>query len=361
MKKHSYGFTVTELLLAVSISGMVIGLTTHLIYSFFSEQKNLEVWSSGHLEMSSALRMIEGDLRNVVRLEPMENLTADKLSFYFGVTSISPELTPSICLNNPKASVIRYTTLNRKQRSERTLRSWSEEEDVNQVGKAHELRVTADATSASMFGYNRSPREIVIVDADRRGIRRYLTSGSYMYLGSNLDPYDDQPKVDALGLPIIFPYAATNLKSSLSAIGAGVYQSASVMITGSEVYASDTYMICLRGSDGSLIRYNENTKEQDVLLQNSNADFTIESFEVGYLATRPMTRVEPGNFQADMLALPNPACVDSILLTITLKGSDAYIRRNAEQNVGDIKANISRNRIVYSQNLHEKRPLLCNK
>ncbi|WP_374000921.1 type II secretion system protein J [Bdellovibrio bacteriovorus] len=358
MKKNS-GFSIMELLLAVSLSTMVIGIVTYLIHNFFSETKSMETWSSGQLEMSMALKTIEGDIRNVIRMDPVENLTSSSSVEYFGMTSLSPGMEPSICLNQDGASVIRYTTLDRKQRSERVLRAWSEMADANKTGNAHELRLTADETEASMFNASKMPVEVVLVDADRRYLRRYTVVSKRMNLSSNLDPYDDLPKTDSFGAPIIFKFASAILRTPANVGGSAIISKTAVFITGTEVYSSRTYSLCLRKSDRSLIRYDENTREETVLLQNPHVDFTIESFRVGYMATRAGLRVEPASFLPEMLNLPNLECINTVMFTLNLNASDSLLKRNQSQAVGELKTQIMRQRTVYSQNLSIKRPLSC--
>lgn len=358
MKKSS-GFSVMELLLAVSISTMVIGIVTYLIHNFFSEQKNMETWSAGQLEMSMALRTIEGDIRNVIRMDPVENLSNSSSVEYFGLTSLSPGMEPSVCLNDNGASVIRYTTLDRKQRSERVLRAWSEMADSNKTGASHELRLTADETEASMFTATKMPVEVVLVDADRRYLRRYTVVSKRMSLSTNLDPYDDLPKVDSFGAPVTFKYASAILKNPTNISGSAITSKTAVFITGSEVYSSRTYSLCLRKSDRSLIRFDENTREETVLLQNPHVDFTIESFRVGYMATRAGIRVEPASFLPEMLSLSNMACINTVMFTLNLNASESLLKRNQSQTVGELKTQIMRQRTVYSQNLSIKRPLSC--
>lgn len=357
--KHKSGFSVIELLTAMSISIMVVATVTYLLYGFFAEQRNLDVWSGGQFEMSLALNNIEGDVRNVIRLDPTENLTSAGADEYFGLTSIPVGMEPPVCANDATGSVIRYTTLDRKQRPERVLRAWSEVVDVNETGPSHELRLSADNSDASMFGDSRSPKELVLVDADRRYIRRYKVSSHLMNLGGNLDPYDDLPKNDSFGNPIIYNFARVSLRSPSTVDSSPIPIKTSVFITGTEAYSSSTYYVCLRRSDRSLIKFDENTGADTVLLKNPSVDFTVGSFNIGYLATKPGLRVEPPNFVTDMLTATNRTCFNTVLLDLKLNASAAYLDRNKDQAVGEIKTDIKRQRTVFSQNLNMKRPLMC--
>ncbi len=309
--------------------------------------------------MSMALKNIEGDIRNVVRIDPNENLTSNEEPRYFGMTEISTDAAPSECLTGAGASVIRYTTLDRTKRSERVQRAWSETDDADKSGAAHELRVTADASDKSLFQASRAPKELIIVDADRRYIRRYKVLSHVMNLNSTIDPYDDVPKVDAAGNQTKFNYASVRVGSPRQVNAGAIFKIMAVFITGSEVYESNTYYVCLRRADRSLIKIHENTREVTVLLQNPNVDFDMDAFNVGYLSTRGGLRVEQMNFIVDMLTSPLNACINTVRFEIKLRPSDAFRTRNASQVVQDTQTEIVRDRTVFSQNLNINRPISC--
>ncbi|WP_374078069.1 type II secretion system protein J [Bdellovibrio bacteriovorus] len=351
MKK---GFTVVELLLAVGLSALVVSTATYLLHQFFSEHKNLEVWSSGQFEMSSALKDIEGDVRNIVRFDPKEEGAQE----YLGIAAIAAGSEPSQCLNTADAPVMRYTSLDRKSRSERVLRAWSEVDSSGKTQPKDELRISADNSTSSLFTQSKGPKEIVLVDADRRYIRRYEVVRHVMHLNSNTDPYDNLPKVDSFGNPVFFNYVSVFLNNPKGIVNENTNKKASVFVTGSEVYNSRTYFVCLRKTDRSLIKINQATNEVSVLLLNTNADFEIERFVIGYLGTRRGVRVEPANFQANMAGATGD-CVNTILLEINLKATQAFINRTQQNAVGEVKKDIVRRRTVFSPNLNIKRPLSC--
>lgn len=351
MKK---GFTVVELLLAIGLSALVVSTATYLLHQFFSEHKNLEVWSSGQFEMSSALKDIEGDIRNVVRFDPKEDGNQE----YLGIASIDAGTEPSECLNAPGTPVVRYTSLDRKSRSERVLRAWSEIDSSGKMQPKDELRISADNTTSSLFTQSKGPREVVLVDADRRYIRRYEVVRHTMHLNSNTDPYDDLPKVDSFGNAMQFNYVSVFLNNPKGVQEENTNKKASVFVTGSEVYNSRTYFVCLRKTDRSLVKINQATKEVSVLLLNTNADFEIDRFVVGYMGTRRNVRVEPPSFQPTMAGATGD-CVNTVLLELYLKATQAFINRTQQNAVGEVKKDILRRRTVFSPNLNIKRPLSC--
>lgn len=357
--KSISGFSLVELLLAIGLTTLVVGTTTSLIHYYFAEQKNLDVWSSGQLEMSMALKSIEGDMRNVVRIDPNENLYVTTSPRFFGMTGINEGDQPSECLSGPGASVIRYTSLDRSKRSERLQRPWSEKGDAGLSGPNHELRISADYTDKSLFREATAPREIILVDADRRYIRRYAVVAHAMKLNSSLDPYDDTPKVDTAGNAVVFNYATARLNSPMNAKNAFVDKIPAVFVTGSEVYESNTFYLCLRASDRSLIKINQNSQEVSILLQNNNIDFEIDSFNVGYLSTKGGLRVEQASFIEDMINSPQNLCFNTVRFEIRLRPTVVTTRRNANVSVRDTKTAIVRDRTVFSQNLNINRPISC--
>lgn len=358
MIKRKGGYTLLELLLAAGLATLVIGGTIQVIYFFFSEKKNLDDWSSTQIDMSFSIKALENDIRNVVRLDPTEDLLANSDGLYFGLSSINPEDAPADCLADATHSVFRYTALDRNTRSERLLRAWSETNDSGKNPAANELRVTADNTDQSLFQGNKAPTEVTVVDADRRYIRRYQVASSKMNLNSATDPYDDQPKADANGNQIIFNYASVFLKIPNNAKASPTQLTSSVFITGSEVYASSTVFICLRKSDLSLIKIEPLTNKTTVLLQNRPAEFNITSFIAKYLGTKKGVRVDPVNFLPDTFSDPNGFCVNSIYLelkaTLPLKN-----QAGAATSSNMTKNTVSRARTIFATNLNAKRALAC--
>ncbi|MGZ3827037.1 MAG: PilW family protein [Bdellovibrio sp.] len=357
MKNNSRGYTIIELMLAMGLATLVIAGTLNIIYYFFSEKTNLDSWSSTQIDMSFALKDLENDLRNVVRMDPTEDLFTSGDGDYLGLSSISAGNEPKICLNDSNYSVLRYTTLDRFLRSERLLRSWSEKNDAGKNSPANELRITADATSNSLFSADRKPAEIVVVDADRRYIRRYEVSSAEMHLNSPLDPYDDTPKKDANGNPITFNYVSVFLKIPKNAKGTPIDKTASVFITGSEIYASTTNIVCIRTSDKSLVKADLLQDKTTVSFQSNSKEFNVESFTAKYLGTKKGIRVDPVNFFTDMVADPQGTCVNTVFLE--LKAS-LLVKSSSQTNTKSTAKNIvGRARTIFATNLNSKRALSC--
>lgn len=356
MKNQNKGYTVTELLLAAGLSSIVLMSTVSLLFYFFNEKNQLDTWSAGQLEMSIGIKSIESDLRNIVRLDPPEDLRITKDSLYFGLTNIPPGEEPSICRNDENSSVLRYTSLNRDARQERTMRTWSEKDSVDKIGAINELRATTDSTSDTLFTDKNLPKEIVLVDADRRYIRRYQVASRVMHLNSDKDPYDDQPKVDANGIPIFFNYASLFLKTSTGIKANSTSIESAVFITGSDVYKSSTLFVCLRKSDGSLIKYNSLTNQSDVLLLNNSQEFSITAFKATYLNTRKDVRVDPINFFPSILANTKGHCVNAIHVLLKAEVTKG---QNSDVENRNIQPDIIRERTIFATNLSSQRAINC--
>ncbi len=67
MRLASRGYNLVEILVASGLSMMVLGVTSMLIWNYFSLKRNLDVWSMGQNDMSFALKNIESDARSIVR------------------------------------------------------------------------------------------------------------------------------------------------------------------------------------------------------------------------------------------------------------------------------------------------------
>jgi hypothetical protein len=351
--RNSKGFTIIEVLVAGILGALVISSSVSFLFYLFSEKNRLDTWSSGQIEMSMAIKNIERDIRNVVRIEPPEDLSAAKDDLYLGLTSVPVRETPSVCLNDSKHSVIRYTTMGRSSYQAKSVRSWSELASAENKMPSDELRVAADNTDADLFSDKNLPSEILAVDADRRFIRRYRVLSRTHHLNSSTDPYDDAGKTDVDGNPVTFNYASVylGLPYRLRTIRTTIRPA--VFVTGSDIYASNTYYICMHSSENKLIKYNAIKDTQEVLLAGKAPEFVIQSFQVVYLATKKDVRVDVANFVPTTLT-PSGPCVNAVYLTLTAKNMapDATA-------IKDNKTMISRSRAVFATNLASRRPLNC--
>lgn len=351
--KNSRGYTLIEVMLAGALATLVISSTMGFLFYFFSEKTRLDNWSSGQIEMSMAIKNIEREIRNIVRMEPAEDLRSSKDGLYFGLTSIPVGEEPSVCLNDATHSVFRYTTLSRSLRQEKSLRAWSEVTSADKNLPSDELRVTTDNTDAALFSNKNLPAEILVVDADRRYIRRYRVTSRVNHLNSTTDPYDDAPRTDAAGNPITFNYASIFLARPTGIQGAKTALLPAVFVTGSDIYASNTYFVCMHKTENKLIKYNAIQDKQEVLLAGKAPEFVIQSFVVGYLATKKDVRVDAVNFVPSTLTATG-VCVNTVYLTLTAEN----IAPNTTASK-DTKTSISRSRAVYATNLGSRRPLNC--
>jgi hypothetical protein len=300
-----------------------------------------------------AIKNIERDIRNVVRLEPTEDLRVLKDDLFFGLTSIPVGEEPSICTNDATHSVLRYTTLSRSLRQEKSLRAWSEVTSADKVMPTDELRVSADNTDDALFSDKNLPAEVLVVDADRRFIRRYRVISRTQHLNTTNDPYDDTPKTDATGNPVPFNYASVFLGLPTGIQGTKTQIQPAVFVTGSDVYAATTYFVCMRKTDNNLIKYNPLKNTQEVLLASNAPEFVIDTFVVSYLATKKDVRVDPINFGPSTLTATG-VCVNTVFVSLTAENKTPNI-----SGPKDVKTSIDRNRTIFATNLSSRRPLTC--
>jgi type II secretory pathway component PulJ len=351
--KNNKGYSLIEVMMAAALGALVISSTIGFLVYFFSEKTRLDNWSTGQLEMSMAIKNIEREIRNVVRLEPSEDLRIAKDELYFGLTSIPAGEEPAVCLNDDTHAVFRYTTLSRSLRQEKSMRAWSEVTSANKNLPSDELRVTTDNTDAALFSEKNLPGEILAVDADRRFIRRYRVISRTPHLNSVNDPYDDAPKTNAAGNPIYFDYASVFLGLPTGILGTKTTLMPAVFVTGSDIYASTTYFVCMHKTENKLIKYNPLKEAQEVLLAGKAPEFVLQSFVVKYLATKKDVRVDPVNFVSSTLN-DTGVCVNTVHITMTAE--------NLTPNTAGLKdtqTEVSRSRTVFATNLGSRRPLKC--
>lgn len=351
--KRNQGFTIVEAILSASLSALIMGSTISFLLYFFTEKNRLESWSSGQIEMSMATKAIERDIRNVVRLEPPEDLKVSEDSLYFGLSSVDPGDEPAVCLNDESSSVVRYTTLLRSVRQEKSMRAWSEADSADKSTPADELRVSYEDSEKTLFSDKNMPAEILVVDADRRYIRRYEVASKVPHLNATKDPYDDQPRLDGVGNPMTFNYVSVFLKLPKGIAGTKTFKQSAVFVTGSDVYASETYYICLRKEGRHLIRYNALTKKEEILLVHDENTLNITSLDLKYLATKKNLRVDPKLFVNSTLT-DTGICVNSVYVSI--KGEAPQGNEGSSK---DMKTQIVRNRTIFATNLSSRRPASC--
>jgi hypothetical protein len=351
--RNQRGYTLTEIMIAAGLSGLVVASTIGFMFYFFNEKSRLDNWSSGQIEMSMAIKHIERDIRNIARLEPVEDLRAANDNLYFGLTSIPVGEEPSICFNNATSSVFRYTTLARNVKQEKSLRAWSELNSADKTTAADELRLSIEDNDKALFSDKNKPSEILIVDADRRFIRRYAVVSSTKHLNSTTDPYDDATRTDINGNVLKFNYVSVLLARPTGLTGNKVTIRPAVFVTGSDVYSAHTYIVCLRKSDMNLIKYDPIARTEEIILRNSPPSFSVQTFVVGYLGTATGVRVDPANFISNTFT-DTAACINSMSVSLTAENQSTDTSGSK-----DTKTGISRDRTIFATNLSSRRPASC--
>lgn len=349
------GMSLIETLIAAAISLVVLGGATSFIYYFFTQNSLFEQWSGSHQDSFLSLEQLQNDLRNVISLSPYEDLAVLNDSKYFGVATLDAAQKPTYCSLTPNFNVIVATTLSRKKRPEKILRVWDEIASSGQVGSANEIRITADSSVDSLFSATSGPREITIIDADRRYTRRYRVVSYVMHLGTNVDPSDDVNRA-----PQTFDYVSVFVDNPVTSTGVVNPRRLAVFITSSEVFESDTSVYCFNPSVQALQKVSLSSAVTEESFRSHSKDFDVSAAKFEFAKTSQSTRVEATSFYPDIFDLAIDNCVNVLKLTIELSPTATRIDKAKIQSSGEVSKRMIRSRMLFLPNLNYRRPVSCS-
>lgn len=349
------GFSLIEVLVALGISSIVL-LGAGSYFYYFSNQHNLFTqWSSVHQDSYISLDHLQNDLRNIVLINPAEDLSALNDNKYFGLASLSGREVPPDCLDNAAFNSLRTTILNRKRPPAKTLRLWDETISSGGAGPIHELRVSYDGTPNSLFRAGYAPQEIIIVDADRRFTRRYEVVSHTMELGTSIDPSDDINKA-----PRLFSFARVFVKRPKSAVGVSISKKPAVFVTSSEVFESSTAVYCTTRADKTVVRKTPTLVPNFNVFQVNNLDYSLKSFKFTFARTRTTQRVEDSSFLDSIFDPSQFRCTNLLKFQLEIEPSAARIAKMKFQNMsGSASTTIKRSRTLFLPNLNSVRQVSC--
>lgn len=354
MKSQKNGYTLTELIMAMGLAVIIVSSATALVYGFLQQNANFQEWSDTVAESQMLKEDLNRIIRNTARLDPMEDLISKGDSLFYGITDIPANEAPKEC--HPAQSVMRFTSYEHTKPSARILRPWNESLHVGMSGVASELRVTTE-DSNSLFTKETAPTEIVIADAEIGNVRRYKVKKHKIYQDHPKDPYDDQPKKGLNGQSKKFTFAALELDMPEMLRGGSSQKKAVGFITGSEVFATKTSIICRAKNDGSLIEIDQSAGNSvAVLLKNPVGKYFISDFKVQYAA--PKAKTEVNEFVSSIMGTNLISCVNSIRLEIELSLPEAA-NKNSGMFVGSETSSIKNSRLLFLHNYQAKRPAFC--
>lgn len=349
------GFSLIEVLVALGISTIVLLGAGSYFYYFSNQHSLFTQWSSVHQDSYISLDHLQNDLRNIVLINPAEDLSALNDNKYFGLASLAGAEVPSDCLNNADFNSLRTTILNRKRSPVKTLRLWDETSSSGGAGPIHELRVTYDGTPNSLFQAGYAPQEIILVDADRRFTRRYEVVRHTMEIGTSIDPSDDINKA-----PRHFSYARVFLKNPKSAVGVAIPKRPAVFVTSSEVFESSTAVYCTTSADKTVIRKTSGSVPISHVFKVTNLDYSLKSFKFKFARTRSTQRVEDSIFLDSIFDPSQFRCTNLLKFQLEIEPSAIRIEKMKSQNMsGSASTTIKRSRTLFLPNLSSVRQVSC--
>lgn len=351
--KFQRGFTITELIMAMGLAVIIVSSATALVYGFLQQNANFQEWSDTVAESQMLKEDLNRIIRNTARLDPVEDLVMTGDALFYGITDVPAVHAPTEC--NFDQSILRFVSYDHTKPSARILRPWNEILHVGETNLGSELRVTSDDDDA-LFNKDNGPSEIVIADAEIANVRRYKIKKYTLYKNHPKDPYDDQPKKDIDGSVKRFNFAAIQLEMPEMIKGGTSQKKAVGFITGSEVFATSTSIICQAKADGSLIQIDQSNNKTEVLLQNPVGKYLISNFKVEYAA--PKAKTEVNEFLSSIVTTDLISCVNAIRLEIELSLKDAQ-NKKAGLFVSSETNSIKSSRLLFLYNYQAKRPAFC--
>ena len=360
VNKNSRGFTLTEILIASAISIMIFVNLAYVLHNFFTEQKSMEIWTDVNLEANRAFKAIHNEIRNTIKLTPFENLNNIADSKYIGVTSLKNEETPEICMNDENFKVIQYTALMKRKKSEVLRRAWSEQDSANKNGSNHQLRVSwLNGDKSVITSEGDKDKEITIVDADQRFIRRYRVTRVTLSNNVTIDPYDNAVHLDSTGNPIRHTYWNLELKSPYTSKRTNTNTEVANFVTGSDVYESETNILCVHKNSKQVVKYNVQTDKYVDLFNINQSEFNIQKFYIGYLNTNKANRIDKDAYFLSVDDLDHIECLNVLKLEVIFVAT-AQLQKKIEQlSVREARLDLSRSSVIYPHNLNMKRPIFC--
>lgn len=352
--RRDLGFTAIEILIAVALSTLVAAGALSFLFYFFAQFNLFDQWSGSHQDSSLSLEQIQNDLRNIVLLNPAEDLSAINDFRYYGVATLAASVAPTYCASDANFNVALTTSLSRKKRPEKVLRVWDEIASSGKSGATHELRLTADATTDSLFNSSSSPKEITIIDADRFYTRRYKVISYKMNIGTTIDPVDDVDRA-----PNTFNYVSVLVENTKTVTGLINPKRRAVFVTSSEVFESATEVYCYNKNTKTIFRSNLATGVGADLFQVRGLDYDIVASKFLFAKTSPKQRLENATFFNSTFTSGVAGCINVMKIEIDLNPSAARKEKAKFQGSNEVYKKMVRSRMIFLPNLSFKRPISC--
>lgn len=329
MKKNA-GFTLVEMAIAAALGTLVTVWGFQLMSSLVNSQVRVQETASVKGDLTTASHALWQRVGNVALITPPEGLGAAADAAYPGVASPGAAIPVSGCQHeaidgqNERFSIIRFTSFDNLLSPEITLRQWRDSDHASD-----DLEITyhapVDGVTERIPYVFQVPefaaQEVLLVDGDGIGMRRFRVLSYQTHLGVNLDPADGLPKVDAGGNPILFNYRTVRLGPVMTLSGNTVPMLNQNFVSGSILYSVKTSIACVSTS-GKLILKDVMAGTEKVLLDPAAHGATLDLFEARYYGTRPTAsheRLELSLFHLFPLADSTQRnCLNNVLLRMRM-------------------------------------------
>lgn len=344
--KRNSGYSLIDFVIAMTIMIIVGVLFQQLLLSFSGVQYNLikKMQMSAHLNLT----LVDVDIRlaNAAKLDPGEDITGlTGQLLYKGIFPLQSNADFPECKIDTTAGVerhaLRVSYINNNFRPLKTLNPWSE----NSIPPANTIRMSYLTTADGKFVFvdgSKNVDEILLIDGDDLGARRFRVNTVVPMASTPIDPYDLLPKA-----PPPFSYNIVTVKQPLTSSGVVKVPDAFKNISGSVVYGLATEVICSKDT-GEIITINDNglTKTSNIIFSPpSGAELT--RFRFSYYNTKKAITVTNAVFYDYPYAdLTKQSCINVIRLEVEFK----------ETANGKIH---KFGRVFMLKNFNDARPALC--
>lgn len=363
------GFTLTEVIIAAALLGGLSLMIAHTVLKINSGTS--VIINSQGIKAESRL-VFEGlalRLFNTIRSSPVEDLFSSTPSDrkYMGIYGFAMgESYPwtSCSIEPGKFSIVRFTSIIPKTKTESTLRLWRENqasttqlrlsrtiEDENEISGISSGTETTDSLGRKVTPLRSKVTEVLVIDGDSLAQRRYKITARRKVV-TNRDPNSDLgPTQFSPTLPI-YTYTELTLSQPRLINGSVPKAEKSTFISGSTVYAVKTSVFCVRGNN--LVEIIENpedgaTTTAKILLDASKSQLLIARFHVTFAtSTSSQAGITYSEFPISVGGSSGIGCVNALKLLLELRPLSA-----------SLTSNIILQKQILLGNHNENRPNVC--
>ena len=296
--------------MACAITAIIIGAGASLFVTGFRRTQTTQNDQFGKLEIDRLFGTLEKRIYNATWLTPAEGLDAPGNQVYRGVYGVNGTDPIRGCQylkaangTGDQYSILRYTTILNLFAPEPTLKAWDETTIAGTpIPVTLSLTNTPPAPGYVFQSGIKNVSEIVLIDADSTDIHRYSVNSV---------------KVDKSRRVLPFDYNAVSVSHAKTVTGKIVTNLNSKFITGSLVLGSETRLLCI-DPKGRIIEMTEPNLTTQVLFDPRPFLATISQFEIRFMSTPNLARLDPTAFIPFPSDVPTQSCLNAALISLTL-------------------------------------------